>query len=158
MAEKHFVVQGATCQCKFGDSPDKLKVLTQTKEYANDASGSQKLVASTRDIGATFEKNCFGSCSKKNNNSCTAVVKEWKDFFENVKLSNGGQVLLETSKATCPTGEPDCITIIKHGQTAGMSSQNVANANSAVSSALNPAVDINNINNTGNGTDGVIFQ
>jgi hypothetical protein len=59
MAEKHIVVQGAQCMCNFGTAPDKLKVLTNQKEYANDKEGSQKPIATTMDIGTTFEKICL---------------------------------------------------------------------------------------------------
>jgi len=158
MAEEHLVVQGATCQCNYGDAPDKLKVLSHQKEYANDAEGAYKLIASTKDIGATFQKNTFGSCSKQNNRSCNAQVTEWKDFFQNVKLSNGGLILLETSKGTCPVGGPDCIKIIMHGQTADVSVQNVANANTAVTNALNPGANVNNINQPANSAQGIIFE
>ncbi len=41
MAEKHIVVQGATCKCQFGQAPDKLKVFTHQKEYANDKDASK---------------------------------------------------------------------------------------------------------------------
>jgi hypothetical protein len=129
MAEKHIVVQGAQCMCKFGSAPDKLKVLTHTKEYANDKDGSQKSIATTVDIGATFEKNMFGSCSKMNNKPCNAVVTKWSGFYENTILTNGGKILLEDSKATCPVGGTDCIEIIQHGQKAEASKQNFNNAN-----------------------------
>ena len=62
MAQKHLVCQGATCNCKFGTTPDKLKVLTQNKHYINEEEPKEKLVATTADIGSTFEKNTFGLC------------------------------------------------------------------------------------------------
>ncbi|PST83472.1 DUF4280 domain-containing protein [Pedobacter yulinensis] len=138
MAEKHIVVQGAQCMCKFGSAPDKLKVLTHAKEYANDQEGSTKPIATTKDIGATFEKNMFGSCSKMNNRPCNAVVTEWSAYYEDTILSNGGKVLLEDSKATCPVGGKDCIEIIQHGQKAEPSAQNFANADKNVQAQLNP--------------------
>ncbi|MDN5287973.1 MAG: hypothetical protein JWR38_4247 [Mucilaginibacter sp.] len=157
MAEEHLVVQGATCQCNFGSAPDKLKVLTHAKEYANDKDGAVKLIASTKDIGSTFEKNTFGSCSKQNNRACTAVVTEWKNVYENVTLSNGGKILLETSKGTCPVGGNGCIKILLHGQTADLGKQNFENANPAVTNALNPMVDIKNMDQT-NSAQGIIFE
>ncbi|MFF5383107.1 DUF4280 domain-containing protein [Pedobacter suwonensis] len=138
MAEKHVVVQGAQCLCKFGSAPDKLKVLTHTKEYANDKDGSQKMIATTMDIGSTFEKNMFGSCSKMNNKPCNAIVTKWSGFYEDTVLTNGGKILLEDSKATCPIGGADCIEIIQHGQKAEASKQNFDNANKDVQSQLNP--------------------
>ncbi|WP_406824870.1 DUF4280 domain-containing protein [Pedobacter sp. KACC 23697] len=138
MAEKHVVVQGAQCMCKFGSAPDKLKVLTHNKEYANDRDGSKKLIATTVDIGTTFEKNIFGSCSKMNNKPCSVTVTKWSGFYEDTVLTNGGKILLEDSKATCPIGGADCIEIIQHGQKAEASKQNFDNANKDVQSQLNP--------------------
>jgi len=138
MAEKHIVVQGAQCLCNFGTAPDKLKVLTNTKEYANDKEGNRKPIASTKDIGTTFEKNMFGSCSKMNNKPCQATVTEWSGYYEEVTLLNGGKMLLEDSKGTCPAGAKDCIRIVQHGQKAGVSEQNFNNSDPEVQKQLNP--------------------
>ena len=138
MPEKHLVCQGAVCKCKYGTAPDNLKVLTHSKEYLNDPDGTKKLAASTKDIGTTFEKNTFGSCSKQNNRTCNATVTEWKGFYPKIKLTHGGNALLEDSKATCPVGGPDCITIILHGQTSQLSQQHVDNANQNVMAQLYP--------------------
>lgn len=143
MSEKHLVCQGATCKCNFGTSPDKLKVLTQTKRYINDMDGSKKLMATHVDIGKTFEKNMFGNCSKLNNNPCQVVVTEWSGFYNNITVEdNKGHTLLEDSKATCPIGSKDCITIIDHGQTAEVSQKNVENADKAVLTELCPFLDM----------------
>ena len=142
MSQKHLVCQGALCKCNFGTTPDKLKVLTQTKRYINDKDGSEKLMATHKDIGKTFEKNTFGSCAKMNNNPCQVVVTEWSGYYEKITLEdNKGKALLEDSKATCPIGSKDCITIIKHGQTAEVSSQNVKNANKEAVVELCPILD-----------------
>jgi hypothetical protein len=124
--------------CKYGNAPDKLKVLTNKKEFANDQDGSKKPIATTKDLNTTFEKNTFGSCSKNNNRTCSAVVTEWSGFYEDTILSNGGKILLEDSKATCPVGGKDCIEIVQHGQKAEGSKQNFDNANKNVQSQLNP--------------------
>ncbi|MDR2275050.1 MAG: DUF4280 domain-containing protein [Sphingobacterium sp.] len=138
MSEKYIVVQGAICMCNFGTAPDKLKVLTNQKEYVNDKDGAKKLIATDKDIGTTFEKNIFGSCSKMNNKPCTATVTAWKNFYEDTVLSNGGKILLEDSKATCPIGGPDCIKIVFHGQVLEPSAQNFENSPKEVQSAINP--------------------
>ena len=141
--DKHIVVQGATCKCKFSVEPktDVLKVKTQSKHYANDKEGSEKLIATTKDIGQTLEANTFGKCKKQPMGSdykpCQAVITEWKDFYEKVTLSNQGKILLEDSKATCPIGGPDCIEITKHGQKAEVSKQNVKKANPVIHNQLN---------------------
>jgi len=132
MAEKHLVCDGAMCKCTYGTTPDKLKVLTHTKEYINDPKGSKKLTASTKDINATFEKNTFGSCAKQNNKPCQAVVTEWKGFYDKITLTHGGKVLLEDSKATCPVGGAGCITIIFHGQKAAVTQHNKEKADDDV--------------------------
>lgn len=143
MSEKHLVCQGATCQCQFGKTPDKLKVLTQTKRFLNDSDGAKKLIATHMDLGKTFEKNTFGSCAKMNNNPCQVVVSEWKGFYDKVKLEeNIGNPLLEDSKATCPIGAPDCISIINHGQTAEISQQNIENGEEESLKLLLPLADI----------------
>lgn len=139
MAEEHFVCQGAVCMCKFGAAPDKLRVLTQDKVYVNDPGGSQKLMASTMELGPTFEKNTFGSCKKLPfSPPCAASVTGWKGFYDKVELPNGGNPLLEGSKATCPIGGPGCIEITFHGQTAEMSTRNEENAGDGVAAQLFP--------------------
>ncbi|PDS23029.1 DUF4280 domain-containing protein [Flavobacterium branchiophilum] len=155
MSEKHIVVQGATVKCKFSVEPktDILKVKTQTKHYANDKEGSEKLIATTKDIGQTLEANTFGKCKMQplpfgQYKPCQAVITEWKDFYEKVTLSNQGKILLEDSKATCPIGGPDCIEITKHGQKAEVSKQNVKKANPVIHSQLNPLVDMSEFKDT----------
>lgn len=154
MAEKHIVVQGATVKCKFSVEPktDTLKVKTQNKHYANDKEGSEKLIATTKDIGQTLEANTFGKCKMQplpfgQYKPCQAVIIEWKDFYKNVTLSNKGKILLEDSKATCPIGGPDCITIKNHGQKAEVSLQNILNANPFIMSQLNPLIDMAELKN-----------
>jgi len=143
MSEKHLVCQGATCRCNFGTTPDKLKVLTQSKRYINDKDGSDKLMATHKDLNKTFEKNTFGSCSKMNNNPCQVMVTEWSGYYEKITLEdNKGKALLEDSKATCPIGGKDCITIIDHGQTSEVSSQNMKNADPEVMVELCPFIDL----------------
>lgn len=81
----------------------------------------------------------FGSCSKLNNNPCQVSVTEWSGFYDKITLEdNKGKALLEDSKATCPIGSKDCITIINHGQTAEVSTQNVENADKEVVMSLIP--------------------
>ena len=144
MAEKHLVVQGAECQCKFSVEPKKdiLKVLTQSKQYANDKDASKKLIATDKEIGQTLEKNTFGKCKLQPTSSdflpCMAVITKWSGFYEKIILSNKGKVLLEDSKATCPIGGPDCISIVDHGQKAEPNEQNEKNADDDVMYQLYP--------------------
>lgn len=148
MSEKHLVCQGATCVCNFGTTPDKLKVLTQTKRFINDNEGSTKLMATHVDIGAaTFEKNTFGPCKMQPTpggyKPCQIIVTAWSGFYEKITIQdNSGHALLEDSKATCPIGGPDCIKIIDHGQTAAVSAQNVENAEKEVLAELFPLCDL----------------
>lgn len=158
MAEKHLVVEGAMCMCDFGKNPDFLKVLTHKREYANDKSGSTKYIASTKDIGATFKQNTFGPCAKQLGKPCNAIVLEWKYFYEHTTLTNGGKIILEDSKATCPIGGPDCIKIIKHGQIAEPGGQNFKNTEPKVSKVLNPAVDPRALTEEPVSIEGIIFE
>ena len=145
MAQKRLVVNGAICICKFGVAPDKLKVLTNTKEYANDANGTKKAIATSKDITSTFEAGTFGACAKQQGSACKSMITEWSGFYEKVKLYNGGFPLLEDCKGTCPIGGKDCIEIIFHGQTDEMTQQNVDNADPEITKTLNPAVDMHSI-------------
>lgn len=145
MAEKRLVVNGALCACNFGAAPDKLKVATNSKEYANDSDGSKKAIATTKDIGSTFEAGTFGACAKQQGSACKSTITAWSGFYEQVELYNGGNPLLEDSKATCPIGGKDCIRITFHGQTDEVTQQNVDNTKPEVTSALNPIVDISEL-------------
>ncbi len=147
MSEKHIVVQGATVKCKFSVEPklDKLKVKTHSKHYANDKDASKKLIATDKEIGQTLEKNTFGKCKLQPTNSdylpCQAVITKWSGMYDKVTLSNKGKILLESSKATCPIGGPDCIEIDKHGQKAEPGKQNAKKAKPQVNNQLNPLVN-----------------
>lgn len=162
MSEKHIVVQGATVKCKFSVEPklDKLKVKTQSKHYANDKDASKKLIATDKEIGQTLEKNTFGKCKMQPNGSgdylpCQAVIIKWSGFYDKVTLSNKGKILLESSKATCPIGGPDCITVDKHGQKAEPGKQNAKNAKPQVNNQLNPLVNTAKFQAEVNGTDSI---
>jgi Domain of unknown function (DUF4280) len=145
MSKKHIVVQGATCQCKFSESPqtDVLKVKTQNKHFANEKEASKKLIATNKEIGQTLEKNSFGKCKLQPTSSgflpCQAVITTWSGFYKNVTFEeNQGNPLLENSKATCPIGGADCISIKDHGQKAEVSEQNEKNANDKALALLYP--------------------
>lgn len=145
MKGKAIVVQGATCICKFGTAPDRLKVLSHQKEYANDKEGNRKLIVTTKDIGATFEMNCFGVCTKKGYPPppCKVMVTEWTKFYREVELCNGGNIILETSEAVCATAGTPCIQIIHHGQITEPGLINFQHVNPEVQGQLNPLVNVN---------------
>lgn len=149
MSLKEKIVQGTICQCKFGALPDKLKVLTQTKYYLNDHEGKQKLAATHKDIGTTFEKNTFGPCQMQPTpggyKPCQIVVTAWSGYYEKEKYDPpGGYILLEDSKATCPIGGKDCISIIKSGQMGEPTKKNLKNADEELQSHVNPFINIKN--------------
>ncbi|MGN7819448.1 DUF4280 domain-containing protein [Chitinophaga sp. 22536] len=137
MADKHFVVQGATCRCKFGSSIDKLKVTGNEKDYINDNDGNSKPIASTKDLGKPFEAGTFGNCSITKG-ACSPGVTAWKDFYEKVTLTNGGKILTESSTAACATGGPGSITIEHHGQQAAVSQAHFDKVEVESLSVLNP--------------------
>ncbi|MBL7559572.1 DUF4280 domain-containing protein [Olleya sp. YSTF-M6] len=150
MSQKYAVIQGALCECQFGDFPDKLKVLSHKKYYANDPNGADKLIATTMEIGgSTFEKNTFGQCKLQPTGSsfkpCQIVVTKWDNFYKNVEFSNGGKIILEDSKATCPISGSPCISIITHGQSMEGSSSSVTESNEEIQHQINPMVNINNL-------------
>ncbi|WP_343671117.1 PAAR-like protein [Chitinophaga sp.] len=137
MSEKHFVVQGATCKCDYGASPDKLKISSNDRDYINDGSGDAKPIASTKDIGQPLEAKTFGRCSKVNS-GCNVNITQWDGFYNKITLTNGGRILTEDSKATCAVGGNPCITIINHGQVAQVSSAHFDNVEVSTMAALNP--------------------
>lgn len=148
MSEKHFVVQGAICKCTLSEKPqtDKLMVKTHSKHYGNDRD-SDKLIATTKELGQTFENNTYGNCLKRplgnhQYDKCIVDITQWDDFHEKVTLSNQGKKLLECSKATCKMGTPGCIEIVNHGQTAEPGEQNFKNINPMIHNLINPMVDV----------------
>ncbi|WP_440135114.1 PAAR-like protein, partial [Chitinophaga sancti] len=137
MSEKHFVVQGATCKCDYGASPDKLKIAANDRDYINDGSGDAKPIASTKDLGQPLEAKTFGRCSKVNS-GCSVNITKWDSFYNKITLTNGGKILTEDSKATCAVSGSPCITIINHGQVAQVSSVHFDNVEVSTMAALNP--------------------
>lgn len=149
MSEKHIAVHGATCKCKFSLEPktDFLQVKSQKKHFANDKDSDKKLIATTKELGQTLEKNTFGKCKKQPTGSdylpCQAVITKWSNFYEKVTLSNQGKILTEDSRATCPIGGPDCIEIIKHGQKAEVGKQQMKKSDPDTLKQINPLLGSN---------------
>ncbi|MFV0329235.1 MAG: DUF4280 domain-containing protein [Dysgonomonas sp.] len=144
MSEESIVVEGAICKCQFGNKPDKIKVISHQKEYANDG----KLMVTTLEIGAaTLEANCFGTCPKLGSPPppCKPVITEWQDFYEEVTLSNGGQIILKSSRAICAVAGSACIEFMDDGQIEEIAQQNFDNADEEMHSQLNPLIDIADI-------------
>ena len=151
MSEKKLVCHGAQCTCKFGDAPDTLVVSSQQKVYINDTAGSQKLVATNKELGAPFQVKTFGQCKNQplpsgGFNLCAPAITGWQGFFEKTQLkANQGYPLLEDSKATCSFGGFPCVEIMFHGQVAEPSVQNLDNADAEVVNQIMPLVFINAI-------------
>lgn len=161
MAEKHIVVQGAMCKCQFGQVPDKIKVLSHKKEYANDKDASKKLIVTTKEIGAmTLENNTFGNCPKMGSPPppCKPMITEWQDFYKEVTLSNGGNIIVEDSKAVCAVAGTTCIEILDHGQRTEASSQNFKNADKEVQQQINPLVNADEMHLKSPTNDGLTFS
>ncbi|RAV30763.1 DUF4280 domain-containing protein [Sinomicrobium soli] len=142
MSSGKIVCQGALCECRYGDFPDTLQVVSKHKEYVNESDGSDKMIATHMDVGQPFEKKTFGQCKLQPTpggyKPCQVQVAEWQDFYEKVTLSNGGKVLTEKSKATCPVAGAPCITVSFHGQTASPTSQQMEQADEETHVMLNP--------------------
>jgi len=151
MAEKHFVVQGATCQCQFSEAnqTDILLVKTHSKHYANDSKGKEKLIATDKEIGQTMKQNSLGKCtnqpSPSGNLPCVINVTKWFDVNEKTIYSNKGKALLEDSKATCDKGVPNCISIKNHGQTAELTEKNIENSSPEILSEILPGVNFSDL-------------
>lgn len=151
MAEKYIIVQGATCTCLFGNTPDTLLVKTHAHDFANDAEGKEKAIATTKEIGSsTLRNNSFESCTKLGSPPppCKVNIIEWIRFYEKVTLSNQGKVLLEDSKTVCAIAGTPCISITHHGQIEEPSFQNFKNADRKIQNQLNPLIDIQDMEET----------
>ena len=73
---------------------------------------------------------------------CQAMVTQWSGAYENVTYEeNNGHPLLEDSKATCPIGGKDCISIINHGQVAEITNRNLHSADPIKMDMINPFMD-----------------
>lgn len=141
MSQKHFVCNGAICQCQFGTAPDKLKV-KQTDFYINENEPKKKAIANTMDIGQPFEANTFGTCSITRS-ACKPAITQWQGVHEQLDLENGGKPLLEDSKAICAVGGSPCVSISFHGQTAAVDPANVEKSDPRVQAQLNPLFALN---------------
>ena len=70
------------------------------------------------------------------------MVTQWSGAYENVTYEeNNGHPLLEDSKATCPIGGKDCISIINHGQVAEITNRNLHSADPIKMDMINPFMD-----------------
>lgn len=163
MANKHFVVQGATCQCQWSvaEQTDILLVKTHAKHYANDSTGKEKLIATDKEIGQTMKNNSLGKCRKQPLGNdympCFITITEWSGTDQKVTYSNKGKALLESSKATCEKGTPNCISIKNHGQTAELTEKSIKNSSQQILAEILPGVNFTDledpvlmINNTPN--------
>ncbi|KAA1242406.1 DUF4280 domain-containing protein [Aquimarina sp. RZ0] len=143
MSQKKVVCHGALCKCQFGDVPDTLTVLSQQKNYINDQGGSQKLIATDKELGMPFQAKTFGQCKLQPTGSsfkpCMPNITKWDGAFQKTQLqANQGFPLLEDNKATCAIAGSPCVEITFHGQTASPSSQNAENTDEELISQVLP--------------------
>ena len=135
--KKAIVCHGALCKCQLGTTPDKLVVLTQDKIYVNDKNSSEKLVASTMELGPTFENKTFGTCTNTNS-ACVPNIIQWEGFYDKVTLPNMGNPLLEDSKGVCAIAGAPCVEFLFHGQIGMPTKKQADNANEEIHSQINP--------------------
>jgi hypothetical protein len=139
---KAIVCQEAECECQNGTVPDKIISVSTHQQYVNDPEGEQKMIVSTLDIGQPFQKKTFGNCKLQPTPGgykvCQAQITEWKDFYDKVTLDNGGNPILENSKAVCPIAGAPCISITFHGQTATTTQQQEEEADNEIMDQINP--------------------
>lgn len=159
MSEKHIVVQGAICECKQGFTPDRLKVSSHKYEYANDKDGSQKLIVTTLELGQPFEAKTFGMCKLQPTGSsykpCQPMITGWKGYYKDVVLKNGGNIILENSKAICAIAGSPVVSITNHGQISEPNQQNINNADEDTQAQLNPMVNPNDLGSSKKSNEGI---
>lgn len=141
---KYFVIQKGTVQCNQGFKFPKFKVTSQQKHYWNNVEGQADYLAVTED-DLQFDPPAqpFGQCKLKPTAGgylpCAyAAAGKWQKPYEKVKIA-GKSCLTEISELMCSTGGK--ITILKHGQQAEVSKNQVANADSKEQQVYNPIVN-----------------
>jgi|GEM_PF-3175526 len=139
---KMLVCAGAMCVCDKAASPNpvKLQVLTHQKFFINDADGTEKLLATTKEkdiLALNFNQCKVPGPSKPV--PCSAQL-EWKDFYEGVELPGQAYVLTEKSTAVC-TAKGGQITIKTHGQQINITNEHIRQANTSLWPAINPLVE-----------------
>lgn len=136
------VCQEAECECQFGAAPDKIISVSQHRQYVNDPEGAKKMIVSTMDTGQPFQKKTFGPCKMQpipgGYKPCQPAVTGWQDFYDKVTLDNGGNPILENSKAICAIAGSPCISITFHGQTAEATQEHKEEADEEVIDQINP--------------------
>ena len=141
---KYFVIPKGMAMCDKGTKFPNFKVTSHQKHYWNDADGKADFLAVTED-DLQFNPVVvpFGNCSLKNGQPCSfAPAGKWQKPYEKVKVM-GKSCLTEISELQCSIGGK--ITVMKHGQTAELSKQNLKNANPLIMNIINPLVDITEI-------------
>ncbi len=159
MSEKHIVVHGAICECQQGFVPDMLDVTSHQYEYANDKNGSKKLIGTTLELGVPFKNKTFGQCKLQPAGSsykpCQPAITGWDGFYKDVILKNGGNILVEDSKAICAIAGSPCVKITNHGQITEPNQQNISNADEDTQAQLNPMVNPNDLGSSKNSNEGI---
>ncbi|WP_055447615.1 DUF4280 domain-containing protein [Lacinutrix mariniflava] len=142
MSDVAIVCKGALCKCKFGNTPDQIEIVSTHKEFVNETSGSQKMIATTMDIGQPFLVKTFGQCKLQPTTGgflpCVPAITQWQGFYDKVTLSNMGKILTEDSKAICAIAGAPCVEITFHGQVAVPGASQMQQAEEQVHAQLNP--------------------
>ena len=74
------------------------------------------------------------------------MITEWSGFYDKVTLeANGGHPLLEDSKATCPIGGKDCISITHHGQSAELEVRDIHDTDILQLQVVSPFLDVESV-------------
>jgi len=107
-----FIVEGAICMCRYGASPGKLCVNSNKFIFLNGGSA----MATTLEIGNTFQPPAFGTCNMGQNKPCNPAIIKWSNPFTGMILPKGAQALTMESKATCALAGSECIEIKMNGQ------------------------------------------
>jgi len=135
------VCAGAMCVCDKAASPNpvKLQVLSHQKFFVNDADGTEKFLATTKEkdiLALNFNQCKVPDPSKPV--PCSAQL-EWQDFYEGVELPGGAYVLTEKSTAVC-TAKGGKITIKTHGQQMAINTGHLEQACTSNWNAVNPMI------------------
>ena len=131
-----FIADGATCMCKFGSAPGRLKVISHDLLYIN----AFHKMGTSGELQNAFYPPAFGTCtySSPYTRPCSPAVINWTELYKDMRVMGLYYPLMPESKATCALAGTPCIDIIDHGQIEILGPSQIKNRTSEFQSDLDP--------------------
>ncbi len=137
---KKFIAEGATCMCKFGSAPGRLKVVSHQLIRINHG---DKKIATSAELGNPFCPPAFGVCKAGwFSRPCVPSIVKWDNVYDHMRINRGANPLLPESRGTCAACGVPCIDIIDHGQVEQLGLMQREHASTEYQNDLNPIGEI----------------